>query len=111
MTIGVESRIEEGRATQARQLMQSFAEDTGLVGEDTQPTRYLWTDAFAVCNFLALGGLRLALRLVEQVHRTLGRRDPRHGAGADWLSGVDDEIAADHPTWGGLRIGKRLAER
>jgi hypothetical protein len=111
MTIGIEQQIDRERATQARQLMQDFAEDTGLVGEGRELTRYLWTDAFAVCNLLSLGAASLALRLVEQVHRTLGRRDPRHGAGADWLSGVDDEPAADHPTWGGLRIGKRLAER
>jgi hypothetical protein len=111
MTIDVDQRIDRERATQARQLMQAFAEDTGLIGEDTQPNRYLWTDAFAVCNFLALGATRLALRLVEQVHRTLGRRDPRHGAGDAWLSGLDDESAIDHPTWGGLRIGKKLAER
>jgi hypothetical protein len=111
MTIGIEPRTDRERATQARQLMQGFAEDTGLVGEGRQPTRYLWTDAFAVCNFLALGAARFALRLVDQVHRTLGRRDPRHGAGDDWLSGVDDEPAAHHPTWGGLRIGKKVAER
>lgn len=111
MTIGIDQQIDEERATEARRLMQAYAEDTGLIGEGAQPTRYLWTDAFAVCNFLSLGAARLALRLVEQVHHTLGRRDPRHGAGDDWLSGVDDEPAADHPTWGGLRIGKNLAER
>jgi hypothetical protein len=106
MTIGVEPRVD-----QARQVMRAFAEDTGLVGEGRQPLRYLWTDAFAVCNFLALGETDLALRLVDQVHRTLGRRDPRHGSGPGWLSGHDDEAAEEHPTWGGLRIGKKLAER
>lgn len=42
--------------------------------------RYLWTDAFAVCNFLGLaratGEARysdLALQLVDQVHHVLGR--------------------------------------
>jgi len=60
-----------------RKLMTAFAERTGLVG-GRAPTRYLWTDAFAVCNLLELerrtGDDRyreLALRLVEQVHRGL----------------------------------------
>jgi hypothetical protein len=105
--IGTESRASVARAGD---LMSAFAEDTGLVGSRGQPVRYLWTDAFAVCNFLALGDTELALRLVDQVHRTLGRRDPRHGE-EGWLSGLDDEAAEKHPTWGGLRIGKKMAER
>lgn len=111
MTIDVGTRIGQERATQARELMRVFADDTGLVGEGRPPVRYLWTDAFAVCNFLALGETETALRLVDQVHRTLGRRDPRHGGGDGWLSGLDDEASEEHPTWGGLRIGKKLAER
>jgi hypothetical protein len=94
-------------AAQARDLMSAFAEDTGLVGSGRQVVRYLWTDAFAVCNFLAFGETDLALRLVDQVHRTLGRRDPRHGDDG-WLSGLDDAAAEKHPSWGGLRIGKKL---
>jgi hypothetical protein len=106
--IGLEAR---GAAdAQALDLMSSFAEDTGLDGSVRTPVRYLWTDAFAVCNFLVLGETDLALRLVDQVHRTLGRRDPRHGD-EGWLSGLPDEAAHKHPTWGGLRIGKKLAER
>ena len=65
--------------TFVRDLMTDFAERTGLVGERA-PRRYLWTDAFAVCNFLELERLtgdadyrELALRLVEQVHHVLGR--------------------------------------
>lgn len=88
-----------------RDLMWDFAERTGLIGE--QPaTRYLWTDAFAVCNFLELEQRtsdatyrRLALRLVDQVHHVLGRHRadaPREG----WISGLGDD-----PTKGGLRIG------
>lgn len=97
-------------------LMDRFAEGTGLTG-DQPPRRYLWTDAHAVCNFLSLqagtGGNRfrtLALRLVDQVHEILGRYrpgDPRSG----WLSGLDDARARQHPTAGGLRIGKPLPER
>lgn len=97
-------------------LMQSFAERTGLVSE--RPLRrYLWTDAFAVCNFLGLaqasgkkGYTELALQLVNQVHHTLGRHrpdDPRSG----WLSGLSEQEGERHPTRGGLRIGKALPER
>jgi len=77
----------------------------------------LWTDAFAVCNFLELfrqtgdeSYRQLALDLVEQVHHTLGRHrrdDPRTG----WISGLDEEKGRSHPTQGGLRIGKEMNER
>lgn len=100
----------EPRSGQAHELMLGFAERTGLTDGQQAPERYLWTDAFAVCNFLALGEADLALRLVDQGHRVLGRSLP--GDGRDgWLSGVDDEDAEEHPTWGGLRIGKKLPER
>jgi hypothetical protein len=96
--------------------MLTFAERTG-VGSRAQETRYLWTDAFAVCNFLGLarttGDRRyteLALRLIDGVHHTLGHfraDDARSG----WISGLDDAEGERHPTRGGLRIGKRLPER
>lgn len=105
-----------GTVEQAVELMAAFAERTGLTSSRPE-RRYLWTDAFAVCNFLALarrtGDERpreLALRLVERVHRVLGRfrdDDVRHG----WLSGLDERAGAEHPTRGGLRIGKPLPER
>ena len=98
------------------ELMLAFAERTGL-SSDRTARRYLWTDAFAVCNFVALWKrtgedryLRVALDLVDRVHRVLGRHredDPRRG----WLSGLGDREAALHPTRGGLRIGKPLPER
>ncbi len=101
------------RTARAVELMTRFAQRTGLTGA-APPRRYLWTDAFAVCNFLSLaratgdgGYVELALRLVDQVHQVLGRHrsdDDRAG----WLSGRDGER---HPTRGGLRIGKRLPER
>lgn len=104
------------RMEEAVRLMTSFAQRTGL-DSDRPSQRYLWTDAFAVCNFLELAratGERryreLALRLVDQVHHTLGRHradDSRRG----WISGLDEEAGASHPTRGGLRIGKRLPER
>ncbi|MGB5546454.1 MAG: hypothetical protein WBM74_07765, partial [Polyangiales bacterium] len=42
-----------GALEEARELMMRFAERTGLIS-DLPPKRYLWTDAFAVCNFLGL---------------------------------------------------------
>ncbi|GMQ88524.1 MAG: hypothetical protein BMS9Abin08_1780 [Gammaproteobacteria bacterium] len=97
-------------------LMNNFAERTGL-GSEQPPRRYLWTDAFAVCNYLGLARAtgrkdyaELALTLVDQVHHTLGRHrgdDPRSG----WISGLGERDGAQHPTRGGLRIGKALPER
>ncbi|MCX8205588.1 MAG: hypothetical protein N3H31_08070, partial [Candidatus Nezhaarchaeota archaeon] len=100
----------------AEKLMLEFAHDTGL-SSSLKPRRYLWTDAFAVCNFLELWRrrsnakyLELALKLVDQVHYVLGRHredDVREG----WISGLSDEEGLKHPTIGGLRIGKPLPER
>lgn len=97
-------------------LMIGFAERTGIASERPQK-RYLWTDAFAVCNFLALAHVtgekryrELALRLIDQVHYTLGRHrsdDPHTG----WISGLSEREGEAHPTRGGLRIGKELPER
>jgi hypothetical protein len=94
-------------------LMEDFATSTGLSGEKT-PCRYVWTDAFAVCNFLSLHRataaqryLDLACALVGQVHNILGRHrldDTRQG----WISGLPEEEGRQHPTVGGLRIGKPL---
>jgi hypothetical protein len=100
-----------------RAIMMAFAERTGLGTEARTVRRYLWTDAFAVCTFLSLfdaardGACRdLAIGLIDQVHHTLGRHrqdDPRSG----WISGLDEAKGSDHPTVGGLRIGKSLNER
>lgn len=94
--------------------MNAFAESTGLTVTSHPPRRYLWTDAFAVCNFLELYKqtkkleyLLLARKLVDQVHRTLGK----DREGNIWLSGLNEEEAKLHPTLGGLRIGKPLDER
>lgn len=104
------------RIEEAITLMHHFAQRTGLTSQ--QPTRrYLWTDAFAVCNYLGLARstgdpiyTTRALQLVDQVHHTLGQHrddDPRSG----WISGLDEQAGEQHPTAGGLRIGKALAER
>lgn len=102
--------------TFASELMLEFAAATGL-STSVAPRRYLWTDAFAVCNFLCLAKmtreqrfLDLAVKLVDQVHHVLGRHrsdDSRSG----WISGLSDGEGERHPTRGGLRIGKTLNER
>ncbi|HOI13389.1 MAG TPA: hypothetical protein PLG75_05995 [Methanoculleus sp.] len=100
-----------------RDLMAEFAGLTGLDPPHDRPRRYLWTDAYAVCNYLELFRRTgdavyrdLALRLVGQVHHTLGRhRDDDSRTG--WISGLPDEEGEAHPTRGGLRIGKPLPER
>ncbi|HEY6908259.1 MAG TPA: hypothetical protein VI356_02750 [Myxococcales bacterium] len=89
--------------------MEGFASRTGLTSSAPE-RRYLWTDAFAVCNFIGLGPTDLALRLIDRVHRVLGRHrddDPRSG----WISGLSEAEGEAHPTRGGLRIGKPLPER
>jgi len=67
--------------------------------------RYLWTDAFGVCNFITLfyetGEKRYldqADALIADVHDTLGK----DRQGIKRLDNATDE----HPTKGGLRIGK-----
>jgi hypothetical protein len=108
--------MSDPRTNEAATLMQGFAERTGVTSRQP-PRRYLWTDAFAVCNFLGLARAtgderfsQLALQLVDQVHRTLGRHRPddtRKG----WISGLSEREGAAHPTQGGLRIGKERPER
>jgi hypothetical protein len=106
-----------GTDAAVREIMQDYARLTGLSPVGANPKRYLWTDAFAVCNYLELfrqtndeSFRDLGLRLIHQVHHTLGRHridDPRSG----WISGLDEQEGEQHPTRGGLRIGKRLNER
>lgn len=98
-------------------IMLDFAASTGLTEAERAPRRYLWTDAFAVCNFLQLyrrsqdeSWLALARQLVDQVHHVLGRHRVDAGE-SGWLSGLDEQEGELHPTLGGLRIGKPLRER
>ncbi len=101
---------------QVQHIMKDFAVRTGLIGTKS-PKRYLWTDAFAVCNFLGMYEayqeteyLNLAKKLVDQVHEILGHhRSDSQKKG--WLSALNQEEGALHPTAGGLRIGKALQER
>jgi hypothetical protein len=75
------------RTDEAHELMTRFL---------ARDRRYLWTDAFAVCNLLGLGRHEDAHALVGTVHETLGRHRP------------DDGRTGRIP---GLRIGKPLPER
>ncbi|MCA9014224.1 MAG: hypothetical protein KDA77_02720 [Planctomycetaceae bacterium] len=100
----------------AQTLMNDFAVATGITGANL-PRRYLWTDAFAVCNYFGLyhqtgAGhyLQLAETLPKQVHHVLGRHRPDHPH-QGWISGLSDAEGEQHPTRGGLRIGKKLNER
>ena len=111
------------RIIAARELMEKFASRTG-VGDGSNgdaSRRYLWTDSFAVCNFLGLAVCtknhsyeQMAFALVDLVHDQLGRyrtdeKDP--GLRRQWISGLSEEIGYYHPTSAGLRIGKKLPER
>jgi len=106
-----------GSVSEVSAIMLEYAAITGLSPLGKTPRRYLWTDAFALCNLLELfrqthdkGWRDLALRLVGQVHHSLGRHrsdDPRSG----WISGLAEAEGERHPTRGGLRIGKQLSER
>lgn len=112
--------VREARRTEridrAIALMSRFAEGTGLTAP-APGRRYLWTDAFAVCNFLGLAAATgearyaaLALRTIERVHAVLGRHRSDDGR-SGWLSGLDEAEGERYPTRGGLRIGKPLPER
>jgi hypothetical protein len=116
-----DTQIEAGfmpdpRIDEAIALMNNFAVRTGLASKQPR-RRYLWTDAFGVCNYLGLartsgeqGYTEHALQLVDQVHHTLGRhRDDDRRSG--WISGLSEHDGERHPTRGGLRIGKGLPER
>ena len=106
----------ERQLQHAAEIMGGFADETGLTS-GRPARRYLWTDALGVCTSLGLHEetgddrwRRLALDLVDQVHRVLGwhRPDDRREG---WISGLDEEEGARRPTAGGLRIGKEAPER
>lgn len=104
--------IREARLAQAAGLIHAYLSRAAESGR-----RYLWTDAFAVSTLVALAETTrdprhdlAALDLLKSVHGTLGRHrrdDGREG----WLSGKVGSDAEEHPTAGGLRIGKPLPER
>jgi hypothetical protein len=99
-------------------IMARFADRTGIGTAPAGPhNRYLWTDAFAVLNYLSLAICdkserweALALQLIRDVHEVLGQYAPEDTRGG-WLSGMEEKEATQHPTIAGLRIGKSLPER
>jgi hypothetical protein len=107
--------MQDERMELAKTLMNGFAERTGLTGGSQR--RYLWTDAFAVCNFLGLRAAtgdprydELASHLVDAVHNVLGKQRA-DAAKSGWLSGMSEEAGHAHPALAGLRIGKPMPER
>lgn len=104
----------------ARTLIEDYLNRTGITGPVTRrDRRYLWTDAFAVQACFGLARIleapvyrKHALALIEAVHAHLGRHrtDDREGR-EGWISGLPEKEGLDHPTLGGLRIGKSLPER
>jgi hypothetical protein len=61
-----------------RKIMAAYCRRTDVTNAALPIRRYLWTNAFAVCNFLELyrqtgeqNYLDTALRLVEQVHYSM----------------------------------------
>jgi hypothetical protein len=58
----------DSRVREAIELMTGFAERTGLSSARPQQ-RYLWTDAFAVCNFLGLSHTTGEKRYMEMALR------------------------------------------
>ena len=102
----------------AKKLMHEFADQSGLTGgNEAEQDRYLWTDAFAVQNFLALASYfddqrykELARQLIESVHYTLGRFSPNDSR-SGWISSLPEKEGQKHPTVNGLRIGKSQPER
>jgi hypothetical protein len=90
-----------------QEIMLDYSRLTGLTGlasNDVHPRRYLWTDAFAVCNYL-----ELFRQTNDETYRdfALSLVDHRRG----WISGLDEKEGERHPTVGGLRIGKQMNER
>ena len=100
----------------AEEIMIDFARSTGLTS-NVPRDRYLWTDSFAAFNYAYLYARTkrplfrdLVILLVDAVHQVLGKYRGDDGRGG-WISGLSEEEAREHPTIGGLRIGKRLPER
>jgi len=104
----------------ARALIETHLERTGITGPpDRRFHRYLWTDAFAVQACFGLARAlnepayrKHALALIDAVHAHLGRHRPDDPEGRrGWISGLPEAAGDDHPTLGGLRIGKPRPER
>ncbi len=98
-------------------IMNDFFARTKVENIDALSNRYLWTDAFALCNFLELYQYtreerykQMALSLIDDVHAVLGCYHLKSNK-KGWISGLSEKEAKEHPTIGGLRIGKPMEER
>ena len=97
--------------------MAAFARRTGLSPAADNPQRYLWTDAFAVCNFLELFErtrderyCRCATELIDQVHRVLGRFRRDEGR-TGWISGLDEKEDVVTRHWAASELAAAAKER
>ena len=98
--------------------LDEYLRRTGVRGSAGDPSRrYLWNDAYAVETLVAIARGRAtrepiedAVRLAGLVHATLGRHRQDDGR-IGWISGLGELAGQQHPTKGGLRIGKPLRER
>ena len=97
------------RINEAITLMNNYAERTGLVSEQPR-RRYLWTDAFAVCNYLGLarssgeqGYTERALQLVDQDWVSTRVNSTQHRAGCASVKAFRSEVPANPSTsiWSG----------
>jgi hypothetical protein len=77
--------LEQDSTVLLKDFMTEFANSTGVSPESSYSKRYLWTDAFAVCNFLELYNrtnekiyLNLALTLIYQVNHVLRQYSPKN---------------------------------
>ena len=67
------SNMPDSKIKVAIALMTDFAERTGLSSE-RPPQRYLWTDAFAVCNFLGLARVTRDEHYKKNLHYSYSTR-------------------------------------
>ena len=100
-----------------KEIMTEFASNTGLAPENIHPKRYLWTDAFAVCNFLELYNQTNDEKLFKFGSETylpstscIRKYNPESKK-IGWISGLNIYDGEKNPTQGGLRIGKEINER
>ena len=98
------------------EIMQDYARLTGLAPANAHPRRYLWTDAFAVCNYLELFagpmmkpiGIWLYASSIRCIIPSAGTaKTIPDAAGSAAL--MSRRVSGIRP--GGLRIGKQLNER
>lgn len=112
-----EISMSEENVKLVEKIMLDFSESTGISDGSEKQSRFLWSDSFALINFLELyrqtGNEKFkdsAFNLLNQVHNVLGfhrEDDQRSGR----ISGFSDEDGEKHPTIRGLRIGKSENER